>query len=106
MRKFTKPFHGVRDGEIYPTEFAAGDECPPELVAGAESLGAIEDESGGTDTDDGEGDDDRDDKEEAGAGAGDEKAALRAQLEAAGIGYVKQWGVAKLRAALAEGKKD
>lgn len=102
MKKFTKSFHGVRDGEIYPTEFSVGDECPPELVAGAESLGAIEDESDDNDTDTGDGDDD---DKEAGATAGDEKAALRAQLEAAGIGYAKQWGVAKLRAALAEGQK-
>jgi hypothetical protein len=42
MPKLTRPFHGVKDGEIYPTEFAPGDECPPELQAAAESLGALE----------------------------------------------------------------
>ena len=42
MPKLTKPFQGVKEGEIYPTEFAAGDECPPELQAAAESLGALE----------------------------------------------------------------
>lgn len=94
MRKFIKAFRGVRDGDIYPTEFAAGDECPPELVAGAESLGAIEDESDEED-DDGDGDD-----------QGDEKAALQAQLDAAGIKFDKRWGVDKLRAALDAGKKD
>jgi hypothetical protein len=37
--------------------------------------------------------------------AGD-KPALIAQLEAAGIPFDKRWGVEKLAAALAEGKKD
>ena len=40
--KFTKPFLGVRDGEIYPTQFKPGDECPPELLDAAESLEAFE----------------------------------------------------------------
>lgn len=42
MLKFTKQFQGVPDGEIYPRTFEAGDTCPPELEAGARSLGAIE----------------------------------------------------------------
>ena len=42
MRVFAKAFEGVRDGEIYPTQFAKGEECPPELVAGALALGALE----------------------------------------------------------------
>ena len=29
--KFTKPFAGVKVGEIYPTQFEPGDEVPPEL---------------------------------------------------------------------------
>lgn len=41
MRKFSKPFRGVKDGDIYPTDFEVGDQCPPELEAGAESLGAL-----------------------------------------------------------------
>lgn len=41
MRKFTKPFRGVVEGDIYPTDFEVGDNCPPELEAGAESLGAL-----------------------------------------------------------------
>lgn len=41
MPKLTKPFQGVKEGEIYPTDFAPGDECPPELQAAAESLGAL-----------------------------------------------------------------
>ena len=85
MKKFTKPFAGVQDGEIYPTEYQAGDECPPELEAGAESVGAL-----GEDDDDAEA----------------EKAALHAELDAAGIKYDKRSGVQKLKAALAEGKKD
>jgi hypothetical protein len=42
MKVFAKSFEGVRDGEIYPTRFEKGDECPPELEAGALSLGALE----------------------------------------------------------------
>ncbi|PRC93082.1 hypothetical protein [Solimicrobium silvestre] len=41
--KLTKPFLGVPDGQIYPVEYQAGDECPPELIEAAKSLGAIED---------------------------------------------------------------
>lgn len=41
-RVFAQPFAGVRDREIYPTEFAPGDVCPPELVAAAESLDVLE----------------------------------------------------------------
>ena len=90
MRKFSKPFRGVKEGDIYPTEFESGDECPPELIAGAESLGALAD-----------GDDDSEGDDKAA-----EKAELQGQLEAAGIAFDKRWGVDKLRAALAEGKKD
>lgn len=39
---FSKEFRGVRDGEIYPTTFQPGDECPPELVDAAQSLEVIE----------------------------------------------------------------
>jgi hypothetical protein len=40
--KFIKAFRGVPEGEIYPKQFEAGDECPPELEAGANELGALE----------------------------------------------------------------
>lgn len=40
--KLTKPFRGVPDGEIYPIQYDAGDECPPELLDAAKSLGAVE----------------------------------------------------------------
>lgn len=43
MPKITKTFFGVPDGEIYPQEFAPGDDCPPELEAGARELGALDD---------------------------------------------------------------
>lgn len=39
--KFVKPFYGCKKGEIYPTRFEVGDECPPELEAAARSVGAI-----------------------------------------------------------------
>ncbi|HEL3778126.1 hypothetical protein I5U56_02635 [Stenotrophomonas maltophilia] len=41
MAKFIKPFRGVPEGDIYPVQFVAGDECPPELEAGALSVGAL-----------------------------------------------------------------
>lgn len=40
--KLIKPFKGVPQGEIYPRQFVAGDECPSELEAGARELGALE----------------------------------------------------------------
>lgn len=43
--KFSKAFSGVPDGEIYPVEYAVGDECPQELEAAAQSLGALETKS-------------------------------------------------------------
>lgn len=45
--KFIKTFKGVPDGEIYPVEYQPGDECPEELEAGAEALGAIDAATGG-----------------------------------------------------------
>lgn len=41
MAKFIRPFRGVPVGEIYPVQFAAGVDCPAELVAGALSVGAL-----------------------------------------------------------------
>ena len=40
--KASKPFKGVKDGDIYPTEFKPGDEIPAELEAAALELGAAE----------------------------------------------------------------
>jgi hypothetical protein len=40
--QFTKPFRGVPDGEVWPVGYAVGDECPPELEAGAIELGAVD----------------------------------------------------------------
>lgn len=40
--KFIKPFYGVKNGEIYPTQFQAGDECPDELLDAAKESGAVE----------------------------------------------------------------
>lgn len=39
--KIIKPFLGVKVGEVYPTQFVPGDECPPELLKAAAELGAI-----------------------------------------------------------------
>lgn len=41
MAKFDKPFRGVRSGEIYPEQFKAGDECPPELEKAARDCGVL-----------------------------------------------------------------
>jgi hypothetical protein len=43
--KFTKPFRGVPDGQIYPVNYQAGDECPSELLASAVELDAVEQEA-------------------------------------------------------------
>lgn len=40
--KVIKEFDGVPDGEIYPVTYKVGDECPPELLDAAKSLGAVE----------------------------------------------------------------
>ncbi len=40
--KASKAFKGVKDGDIYPTEFNPGDEIPPELEAAALELEAAE----------------------------------------------------------------
>jgi hypothetical protein len=39
--KFTKPYLGVKSGDVYPTAFEVGDECPPELLEGAISRGVV-----------------------------------------------------------------
>ncbi|MGR2664280.1 hypothetical protein ACUXVY_22055 [Chromobacterium haemolyticum] len=41
MPKFAKPFIGVKDQDIYPSEFEAGDECPPELELAAKEAGVL-----------------------------------------------------------------
>lgn len=40
--KFSKPFYGVRAGEIYPVWFQPGDECPPELESAAQACDVID----------------------------------------------------------------
>jgi hypothetical protein len=82
--KLIKAIRGVKVGDIYPSDFEAGEECPEELLAAARELDALDDDPT----------------------AVNEKQELIAMLDAAGIKYTKSWGVEKLRAALAEGKKD
>ncbi len=41
MAKLTKTITGVPDGEIYPREIEAGEECPPGLEPYAASIGAL-----------------------------------------------------------------
>jgi len=45
MMKFIKEFKGCKQGDIYPTQFGPGDECPPELLEAAEAEGVLEAET-------------------------------------------------------------
>lgn len=40
--KLIKDFYGVPTGAIYPLLYKKGDECPPELIQAAQSVGAVE----------------------------------------------------------------
>lgn len=40
--RLTKAFKGCRAGEVHPTQFQPGDECPKELEHAAEELGILE----------------------------------------------------------------
>lgn len=44
MRRLTGPLTGAVAGDIYPTEFMAGDLCPPELEAAALAMDVLGDE--------------------------------------------------------------
>lgn len=41
MAKLTNTIFGVPDGEIYPRDIAAGEDCPPNLEAYAADEGAF-----------------------------------------------------------------
>lgn len=42
MVKLVKALFGVPDGEVYPREFSAGEDCPPELEDAAREIDALE----------------------------------------------------------------
>lgn len=46
MAKFTKPFLGVPDGEIYPVQYEKGDEVPAELLEAAKEAGCVNGKNG------------------------------------------------------------
>lgn len=46
MAKFAKEFRGVKAGDIYPTVFAIGEECPAELEQAAAESKALEGSEG------------------------------------------------------------
>lgn len=46
MAKFTKPFLGVPDGEIYPVQYEKGDEVPAELLEAAKEAGCVSGKKG------------------------------------------------------------
>lgn len=48
MAKFTKPFLGVPDGEIYPVQYEKGDEVPAELLEAAKEAGVVGGKKGET----------------------------------------------------------
>lgn len=41
MMKFIKPFKGCKQGDLYPTQFVEGDECPQELEHAAVDAGVV-----------------------------------------------------------------
>ncbi|CAN7335999.1 hypothetical protein LJR090_002548 [Bosea sp. LjRoot90] len=43
--RLTRAFKGCRKGEVHPTQFQPGDECPPELEHAAEELDILETEA-------------------------------------------------------------
>jgi hypothetical protein len=45
--KFSQPFKGVIDGDVLPTDFEAGDDCPPELEEGARVMGSLDEDDDG-----------------------------------------------------------
>jgi len=45
--KFTKIFRGCPNGEIFPVDYAPGEECPLELEEAAISCGVVEVAGGG-----------------------------------------------------------
>jgi hypothetical protein len=45
VMKFSKAFSGVVDGDVYPTEFKKGQDCPKELETAATDAGAIGEKS-------------------------------------------------------------
>lgn len=61
MAKFRKAFLGVPAGEIYPREFARGDECPPELLDAAIALGSVKAPKASAEVEKADEDDDEDD---------------------------------------------
>ena len=46
MAKFTKPFLGVPDGEVYPVQYEKGDEVPAELLEAAKEAGCVNGKKG------------------------------------------------------------
>ena len=53
MAKFTKPFYGVPNGEIYPVQYEKGDDIPPELLEAAKEADAVGGKKGKDDLKDG-----------------------------------------------------
>lgn len=44
--KLTAALYGVPAGAVHPRWFEAGEECPPDLVEAARSLGALPNDAG------------------------------------------------------------
>lgn len=68
MAKFTKPFLGVPDGEIYPVQYEKGDEVPAELLEAAKEAGCVSGKKGDSKLPEGQSSDNKQDGEGQGEG--------------------------------------
>ena len=81
MAKFTKPFLGVPDGEIYPVQYEKGDEVPAELLEAAKEAGCASGKKGDSKLPEGTSSDNKQDSEGEGQGEGQDGAEGSQQAE-------------------------
>lgn len=81
MAKFTKPFYGVPDGEIYPVQYEKGDEVPAELLEAAKEAGCASGKKGDSKLPEGPSSDNKQDGEGEGQGEGQDGAEGSQQAE-------------------------
>ena len=81
MAKFTKPFLGVPDGEIYTVEYEKGDEVPAELLEAAKEAGCVSGKKGDSKLPEGPSSDSKQDGEGEGQGEGQDGAEGSQQAE-------------------------
>lgn len=81
MAKFTKPFLGVPDGEIYPVHYEKGDEVPAELMEAAKEAGCVSGKKGDSKLPEDPSSDSKQDGEGEGQGEGQDGAEGSQQAE-------------------------